>query len=74
VQQLDLKRLAAHAERHGKAAVARRVGYALEHVGAPHAVVEPLRAVAMQGVRPLDPTRLARGERNRHWGLLENLA
>lgn len=74
LQQLDLKRLVAHAQRYGKAAVARRVGYALEHVGAAPEVVEPLRAVAMQGIRPLDPTRPARGERNRRWGVIENLA
>jgi predicted transcriptional regulator of viral defense system len=73
LQLLDLKRLVAHARRYGKAAVARRVGYALEHFGVAPDVVEPLRAVAMQGVRPLDPTRPARGERNRRWGLIENL-
>lgn len=74
LQQLDLERLAAHARRYGKAAVARRVGYALEHVGAAPEVVESLRAVPMQGARPLDPTRPARGKRNRRWGLIENLA
>ncbi|MGH7269926.1 MAG: type IV toxin-antitoxin system AbiEi family antitoxin domain-containing protein [Polyangiaceae bacterium] len=74
LQQLDLKKLVAHAKRYGKAAVARRVGYALEHVGAAAGVVEPLQAVPMQGVRPLDPTRPAEGERNRRWGLIENLA
>jgi predicted transcriptional regulator of viral defense system len=74
LQQLDIERLVAHAQRYGKAAVARRVGYALEHVGAAAAVVEPLLAVPMQGVRPLDPTRPVQGERNRRWGLIENLA
>lgn len=74
LQQLDLQRLVAHAQRYGKAAVARRVGYALEQVGAAPDVVEPLRAVPMQGARPLDPTRPAQGERNRRWGLIENLA
>ena len=74
LQQLDLKRLVAHAQRYGKAAVARRVGYALEQVGAPTEVVDVLQAVPMQGVRPLDPTKPAKGERNRRWGLVENLA
>jgi predicted transcriptional regulator of viral defense system len=74
VREIDVKRLVAHAERYGKAAVARRVGYALEHVGAAPDVIEPLRKVAMQGIRPLDPTRAPRGERNRRWGLVENLA
>lgn len=74
LKALDLKRLVAHAQRYGKAAVARRVGYALEQVGAPAEVVGPLRAVPMQGIRPLDPTKPAKGERNRRWGLVENLA
>lgn len=74
LQQLDLKRLVAHAQRYRKAAVARRVGYALEQVGAPAEVFEPLQALPMQGTRPLDPTRPAKGERNRRWGLIDNLA
>ena len=74
LQQLNLERLVAHAERYGKATLARRMGYALERVGAPAEVVEPLRAVRMQGIRPLDPTKPARGERNSRWGLIENLA
>jgi len=73
-RRLDLKRLVAHARHYGKAAVARRVGYALEHTGAAPEVVAPLLAVPMQGVRPLDPTRPARGRRNRRWGLVENLS
>jgi predicted transcriptional regulator of viral defense system len=74
LQQLDVKRLVAHAQRYGKAAAARRVGYALEHAGAAPRLAEPLRAVPMQGSRPLDPTRPPKGERNRRWGLIENLA
>jgi predicted transcriptional regulator of viral defense system len=74
LRQLDLKRLVAHVRRYGKAAVARRLGYALEQAGAAPAIVEPLLAITMQGVRPLDPTRTGRGERNRRWGLIENLS
>ncbi|HZN95816.1 MAG TPA: hypothetical protein VFB81_24045, partial [Myxococcales bacterium] len=66
--------LVAHARRYGKAAVARRVGYALERCGAAPDVVKPLRAVPMEGVRLLDPTRSSKGERDRSWGLIENLA
>jgi predicted transcriptional regulator of viral defense system len=73
LQQLDLRRLVAHAQRYGKAAIARRVGYALEQVGAPVEVVERLRAVSMQGTRPFDPTKPRKGERNSRWGLIENL-
>lgn len=73
LRALDLKRLVVHAQRYGKAAVARRVGYALEHVGAAPEIFEPLLAVPMQGTRPLDPARPPQGERNRRWGLIENM-
>ena len=73
LHELDLERLVSHAVRYRKAAVARRVGYALEYVRASPAAVDALLAVPMQGVRPLDPTRRAQGERNRRWGLIENL-
>lgn len=72
--QLDVERLVAHARRYGKAAVERRVGFALEHAGVPPDLVEPLRAAPMQGTRPLDPTRLPSGSRDKRWGLIENLA
>jgi predicted transcriptional regulator of viral defense system len=71
---LDIPRLVAHALRYGKAAVARRVGLALERVGVVGELVAPLAAVRMQGARLLDPTRLAHGEHNRRWGMIENLA
>jgi predicted transcriptional regulator of viral defense system len=74
LHRLDVKRLVTHARRYGKAAVARRVGYALEQIGAAAKSVEPLRAVPMQGSRPLDPTRALHGEHNRRWGLIENIA
>jgi predicted transcriptional regulator of viral defense system len=73
LRELDLKRLVAHAQRYGKVAVAKRVGYALEHAGVGPELVEPLRALPMRGYRPLDSTRLPRGERNERWGLVENL-
>lgn len=73
LSELDLERLVAHAERYGKAATARRLGYVLEQVGAAPEFVERLRAVPMQGRRPLDPTRASRGGLNRRWGLIENL-
>lgn len=73
LRELDLKRLVAHAQRYGKVVVAKRVGYALEHAGVEPELVEPLRALPMRGYRALDSTRLPRGERNRRWGLVENL-
>jgi predicted transcriptional regulator of viral defense system len=73
LRQLDLRRLVEHAKRYGEAATARRLGYALEQVGAGKEFVDDLRSVPMQGARPLDPTRASSGERNRRWGLIENL-
>jgi predicted transcriptional regulator of viral defense system len=73
LRELNLERLVAHAVRYGKAAVAKRVGFALELAGAPPAWVEPLRSLPMTGFRPLDPTRPTKGPRNRGWGLVENL-
>jgi predicted transcriptional regulator of viral defense system len=73
LHQLDVVRLIAHARRYRKAAVARRLGYALEHAGVAAEVVEPLM-LPMEGSRLLDPTREPRGERNRRWGIIQNLA
>ena len=47
---------------YGKSAVTRRVGCALEQIGAPAEVVELPRAVPMQGTKPLDPTKPAKGK------------
>jgi len=74
LHQLDLQRLAAHAQRYGTAAVARRVGYAVEHVGGAAEIVESLRAVPMRGSRPLDPTRALEGRLDRRWGVIDNTA
>jgi predicted transcriptional regulator of viral defense system len=73
-REIDVRRLVAHAELYGKASVARRVGWALEHFGQRGRLVERLAAFPMQGTRPLDPTRPPRGLVNRRWGLRENLA
>lgn len=74
VRGLDVGRLIAHARHYGRGAVARRVGYALERSGVDPGLVEPLQTLPMRGYRPLDPTRLPRGVRNKRWGLIENLA
>lgn len=73
LHELDVERLAAHALRYCEA-VAKRVGHALEQLGAPADALAPLQSLPMTGFRPLDPTRLAKGARNRRWGLIENLA
>ncbi|MCK6479411.1 MAG: hypothetical protein L6R43_04465 [Planctomycetes bacterium] len=74
LSRLDAERLVAHALRYGADAVARRVGFALEGLGAPARVLGPLRDRPMTGYRTLDPTRTPRGPRNRRWRLVENLA
>jgi predicted transcriptional regulator of viral defense system len=73
-REIDVRRLVAHAVQYGKASVARRVGWALEHVGLPGRVVSRLSAVPMQGVRLLDPTRPSSGSIDRRWGLRDNLS
>jgi predicted transcriptional regulator of viral defense system len=73
LRQLDVHRLVTHAERYGKASVARRVGWALARVGGPAKLVGRLAAVPMHGTRPLDTTRPRRGPIDRRWGLRDNL-
>ena len=72
LRELDIERLVAHARRYSKV-VAKRVGHALENAGAAAKLIEPLRLLPMIGYRPLDPTRPLIGERNRRWGLVDNL-
>jgi len=71
---IDEERLVAHACRYGAGAVAARIGFALEGLGAAPRLLQPLRALPRKGFRPLDPGRVLRGKRNARWGLVENLA
>ena len=73
LSELDLERLVAHALRYSKV-VAKRVGHALESSGVAAKSIEPLRLLPMTGYRALDPARPLIGERNRRWGLVDNLA
>lgn len=72
--ELDLGRLVQHALTYGKASVAKRVGWALEHVGAPRRSFDALLKLPIKGSRPLDPTRPTRGPLNTKWSLRENLS
>ncbi len=74
LRELDVGRLVGHVLRYGTAAVAKRVGYALESAGVGAELLEPLRTLPMRGRRALDPTRVARGARNARWGMIENLS
>lgn len=75
VAELDLDRLVDYAARLRVASVSRRLGWALEQLGAPAAPRRRLAALvsARAGPAPLDPTRPQRGPRNRTWGVIENL-
>lgn len=70
----DLERLADYTARLRVAAVTRRLGWLLEHLGAPEAARARLAAqLPARGAEPLDPTRPRRGERNQKWGVIANL-
>lgn len=73
LSELDLKRLAGYAVRHGRASVVKRLGWALEMAGASPSVLAPLDRFPVSGVRILDPTRPRRGPYSRRWGIQENL-
>ncbi len=71
---LDLAKLVSYAVRFGVAAVAKRLGWALEAVGAEDAVLAPLLAVPVKGVQALDPQRQRRGSVIARWKLVDNLS
>jgi predicted transcriptional regulator of viral defense system len=71
--ELDLEKLAQYALRYGKASVAKRLGWALDRLGAPRRVTGPLAKLPMEGVRTLDPTRPPVGRYNERWMVQENL-
>jgi predicted transcriptional regulator of viral defense system len=72
--ELDLEKLAQYALRYGKASVAKRLGWALDRLGAPRRVTAPLAKLPMDGVRVLDPTRPRGGRYNERWMVQENLS
>lgn len=55
-RELDLENLARYAVEIKVAVTAKRVGWALEAIGAPQGVFKRLRAVPMKSIRPIDPT------------------
>lgn len=72
--ELDLKKLAGYGLRYGKASVAKRLGWALERVGAPQRVTAPLADLPMAGLRSLDPTRPLQGSHDARWMVVNNLS
>ena len=73
LERLDLDKLVGYAVRYGVGAVAKRLGWALEALGVPERVVEPLRAYPVRAYSQLDPTRSDGGEPIARWHLRNNL-
>lgn len=73
LHELDVPRLVDYALRYGVTAVAKRVGWALEHAGVAESALAPLRALRATSYSLLDPTRPATGVRRSRWHLRENL-
>lgn len=71
--EIDVRRLVEYAVRLDVAAVAKRLGWALEKLGVPPDVLAPLRSYPARGDSPLDPGRPARGRHNPTWHVIENL-
>lgn len=71
---LDLEKLVSYTLRLGVAAVAKRLGWALEEVGVSGAVLAPLLAVPVKGLQGLDLRRPRRGAVIARWKLIDNLA
>jgi predicted transcriptional regulator of viral defense system len=53
--------------------VAKRLGWILERQGINSSRLEKLAALPIKGYRPLDPTRLKKGNCDRRWSIQENL-
>jgi predicted transcriptional regulator of viral defense system len=72
-EQLDLDRLVAYALRHAVGATVKRLGWALETLGAPGSAIAPLRAFPVRAWAQLDPTGPAGGMPVADWKLRNNL-
>lgn len=71
--ECDLARLIHYAVQYGKVAVAKRLGWALETVGVPPAVIEPLLAIPVTSYGLVDPSRPNAGPYEPRWRLRNNL-
>jgi predicted transcriptional regulator of viral defense system len=73
LDDLDVARLVSYALRYGKASVTKRLGWALERVGAPRGATSLLAEFPMHGARALDPTRPREGNYDARWMVIDNL-
>ncbi len=71
--RLDVDKLATYALRYDVGAVIKRLGWALETLGAPERAVSPLRDYALQAYSQLDPTASPGGRAITGWQLYNNL-
>jgi predicted transcriptional regulator of viral defense system len=70
---MDVGKLVSYALRYGKASVAKRLGWALDHAGAPRGATALLAEYPMEGVRTLNPTRPREGNYDARWMVVDNL-
>ena len=70
---LDLGKLAGYALRYEVGAVIKRLGWALETLGAPGSAIGPLQTYPLQAYSQLDPTGPPGGAPIRRWQLRNNL-
>jgi predicted transcriptional regulator of viral defense system len=73
-QEFDLQKLVGYGVRYGKAAVAKRLGWALEREEALPDVLTPLEQIPISGYRMLDPTRPRSGPCVSRWMIQDNLS
>lgn len=74
LNRLDVDKLIGYAVRINSSAVARRLGWTLEHLGVTAARLEELASFAGPGYRVLDPCRSGRGPRDTRWRTVNNLS
>jgi predicted transcriptional regulator of viral defense system len=72
-EQFDLDRLVVYTLRYAVGATIKRLGWALEALGAPESTFAPLRAYRVQAWAQLDPTGPAGGTPVAAWKLRNNL-
>ena len=73
IHELNLEKLVGYAVRYGKASAIKRLGWALERLGAPSEFVDRLEEIPIKGFRLLDPTRPRRGPYDKRWMIQNNL-
>jgi len=71
--EMDLQKLVGYALKYGKAAVGKRLGWAMERMGVAEKIFAPLQELPIKGFRLLDPVSPAGGPYVKRWGLRDNL-